>query len=126
MNNMEREKLVLEAIAQLPNEVINALTETGASSATIEAVAMANRRSSAKRASNRTTDTARRKTISARLQGAEAAYYRDLAARSGRSVYQFVRDAISREAERTVRDLERSGQITFEEYLGLMSDRPRL
>lgn len=126
MNNMEREKLVLEAIAQLPNEVINALTETGASSATIEAVAMANRRNSAKRASNRTTDNVRRKTISARLQGEEAAYYRDLAARSGRSVYQFVRDAISREAERTVKDLERSGQITFEEYMGLMSDRPRL
>lgn len=126
MNNMEREKLVLEAIAQLPNEVINALTETGASSATIEAVAMANRRNSAKRVSNRTTDTVRRKTISARLQGEEAAYYRDLAARSGRSVYQFVRDAISREAERTVRDLEKSGQITFEEYMGLMSDRPRL
>lgn len=126
MNNMEREKLVLEAIAQLPNEVINALTETGASSATIEAVAMANRRNSAKRASNRTTDNVRRKTISARLQGEEAAYYRDLAARSGRSVYQFVRDAISREAERTVRDLEKSGQITFEEYMGLMSDRPRL
>ena len=123
---MEREKLVLEAIAQLPNEVINALTETGASSATIEAVAMANRRNSAKRVSNRTTDTVRRKTISARLQGEEAAYYRDLAARSGRSVYQFVRDAISREAERTVRDLEKSGQITFEEYMGLMSDRPRL
>lgn len=126
MNKMDREKLVLEAIAQLPNEVINALTETGASSATIEAVAMANRRNSAKRASNRTTDNVRRKTISARLQGEEAAYYRDLAARSGRSVYQFVRDAISREAERTVRDLERSGQITFEEYMGLMSDRPRL
>lgn len=126
MNNMEREKLVLEAIAQLPNEVINALTETGASSATIEAVAMANRRNSAKRASNRTTDNVRRKTISARLQGEEAAYYRDLAARSGRSVYQFVRDAISREAERTVKDLEKSGQITFEEYMGLMSDRPRL
>lgn len=126
MNNMEREKLVLEAIAQLPNEVINALTETGASSATIEAVAMANRRNSAKRASNRTTDNVRRKTISARLQGEEAAYYRDLAARSGRSVYQFVRDAISREAERTVRDLERSGQITFEEYMGLMGQRPRL
>lgn len=123
---MEREKLVLEAIAQLPNEVINALTETGASSATIEAVAMANRRNSAKRASNRTTDNVRRKTISARLQGEEAAYYRDLAARSGRSVYQFVRDAISREAEKTVRDLEKSGQITFEEYMGLMSDRPRL
>lgn len=123
---MEREKLVLEAIAQLPNEVINALTETGASSATIEAVAMANRRNSAKRASNRTTDNVRRKTISARLQGEEAAYYRDLAARSGRSVYQFVRDAISREAERTVRDLERSGQITFEEYMGLMGQRPRL
>lgn len=123
---MEREKLVLEAIAQLPNEVINALTETGASSATIEAVAMANRRNSAKRASNRTTDNVRRKTISARLQGGEAAYYRDLAARSGRSVYQFVRDAISREAEKTVRDLEKSGQITFEEYMGLMSDRPRL
>lgn len=123
---MEREKLVLEAIAQLPNEVINALTETGASSATIEAVAMANRRNSAKRASNRTTDAVRRKTISARLQGEEAAYYRDLAARSGRSVYQFVRDAISREAERTVRDLERSGQITFEEYMGLMGQRPRL
>lgn len=126
MNNMEREKLVLEAIAQLPNEVINALTETGASSATIEAVAMANRRNSAKRASNRTTDAVRRKTISARLQGEEAAYYRDLAARSGRSVYQFVRDAISREAEKTVRDLERSGQITFEEYMGLMGQRPRL
>lgn len=126
MNNMEREKLVLEAIAQLPNEVINALTETGASSATIEAVAMANRRNSAKRASNRTTDNVRRKTISARLQGEEAAYYRDLAARSGRSVYQFVRDAISREAERTVKDLERSGQITFEEYMGLMGQRPRL
>ena len=123
---MDREKLVLEAIAQLPNEVINALTETGASSATIEAVAMANRRNSAKRASNRTTDNVRRKTISARLQGEEAAYYRDLAARSGRSVYQFVRDAISREAERTVRDLERSGQITFEEYMGLMGQRPRL
>lgn len=123
---MEREKLVLEAIAQLPNEVINALTETGASSATIEAVAMANRRNSAKRASNRTTDAVRRKTISARLQGEEAAYYRDLAARSGRSVYQFVRDAISREAEKTVRDLERSGQITFEEYMGLMGQRPRL
>ena len=123
---MEREKLVLEAIAQLPNEVINALTETGASSATIEAVAMANRRNSAKRASNRTTDNVRRKTISARLHGEEAAYYRDLAARSGRSVYQFVRDAISREAEKTVRDLEKSGQITFEEYMGLMSDRPRL
>lgn len=123
---MDREKLVLEAIAQLPNEVINALTETGASSATIEAVAMANRRNSAKRASNRTTDAVRRKTISARLQGEEAAYYRDLAARSGRSVYQFVRDAISREAERTVRDLERSGQITFEEYMGLMGQRPRL
>lgn len=126
MNKMDREKLVLEAIAQLPNEVINALTETGASSATIEAVAMANRRNSAKRASNRTTDAVRRKTISARLQGEEAAYYRDLAARSGRSVYQFVRDAISREAERTVRDLERSGQITFEEYMGLMGQRPRL
>ena len=123
---MEREKLVLEAVAQLPNEVINALTETGASSATIEAVAMANRRNSAKRASNRTTDAVRRKTISARLQGEEAAYYRDLAARSGRSVYQFVRDAISREAERTVRDLEKSGQITFEEYMGLMGQRPRL
>lgn len=123
---MDREKLVLEAIAQLPNEVINALTETGASSATIEAVAMANRRNSAKRASNRTTDAVRRKTISARLQGEEAAYYRDLAARSGRSVYQFVRDAISREAEKTVRDLERSGQITFEEYMGLMGQRPRL
>lgn len=123
---MDREKLVLEAIAQLPNEVINALTETGASSATIEAVAMANRRNSAKRASNRTTDAVRRKTISARLQGEEAAYYRDLAARSGRSVYQFVRDAISREAERTVRDLEKSGQITFEEYMGLMGQRPRL
>lgn len=126
MNKMDREKLVLEAIAQLPNEVINALTETGASSATIEAVAMANRRNSAKRASNRTTDAVRRKTISARLQGEEAAYYRDLAARSERSVYQFVRDAISREAERTVRDLERSGQITFEEYMGLMGQRPRL
>lgn len=126
MNKMDRERLVLEAIAQLPNEVINALTETGASSATIEAVAMANRRNSAKRASNRTTDAVRRKTISARLQGEEAAYYRDLAARSGRSVYQFVRDAISREAERTVRDLERSGQITFEEYMGLMGQRPRL
>lgn len=126
MNKMDREKLVLEAIAQLPNEVINALTETGASSATIEAVAMANRRNSAKRASNRTTDAVRRKTISARLQGEEAAYYRDLAARSGRSVYQFVRDAISREAERTVRDLEKSGQITFEEYMGLMGQRPRL
>jgi len=126
VKNMDKEKIIVDAIAKLPNDVVKALADTNASSETIEAVAMANRRSSAKRASNRTTDTARRKTISARLQGAEAAYYRDLAARSGRSVYQFVRDAISREAERTVRDLERSGQITFEEYMGLMSNRPRL
>ena len=126
MKNMDKEKIIVDAIDKLPNDVVKALADTNASSETIEAVAMANRRSSAKRASNRTTDTARRKTISARLQGAEAAYYRDLAARSGRSVYQFVRDAISREAERTVRDLERSGQITFEEYMGLMSNRPRL
>lgn len=126
MKNMDKEKIIVDAIDKLPNDVVKALADTNASSETIEAVAMANRRSSAKRASNRTTDTARRKTISARLQGAEAAYYRDLAARSGRSVYQFVRDAISREAERTVRDLERSGQITFEEYMGLMSNLPRL
>lgn len=122
MNKRER---LLDAIDKLPTSVAEALVTSKASKDTIEAVALANRRNSAKRLNNRTKDTAARKTISARLPGREVAYYRDLAARSGRSVYQFVRDAISREAERTVKDLEKSGQITFEEYMGLMSDRPR-
>lgn len=111
---MNKLKRIMEAIDALPNDVAAALLETKASKETIAAVAMANRRNSAKRASNRTTDTTRRKTISARLPGKEVAYYRALAEASGRSMYRFVADALKAEALKTVKELESCQQITID------------
>lgn len=109
-----REERISTGLAALPADVITALVDSGASAATIEAVATAARRAAWKRESNRTTDTARRKTISARLPGREVAYYRAIAEASGRSMYRFVADALKAEADRTRDQMEACQQITID------------
>lgn len=127
VNNVETEKKsppgkVIEAIRYIPADVARALLQSNASDQVVEAVAMAAKRTTWRRASDRTTDNQRRITISARVPRAEGDYYKGLALASRRSLYQFVLDALEAEAARVEAMLEAGedpgGQLTF------WNDRP--
>lgn len=68
--------------------------------------ALARVRTEARRTSDRKTDADRRRTVGARVPVALADYYKVLAKRSGRSLYEFTCDALAREAARTEEELE--------------------
>lgn len=107
----DKEKLrpaaqVEAAIKYIPADVARALLRSKATDSVVEAVAMAAKRTSWRKVSDRATDDRRRITISARVPKDQGDYFKLLAKLSRRSLYRFVLDALEAEAARVENQIE--------------------